>query len=172
MGRVNEWAVNRESDGIVYCFADGTTQVVRLEDYLRENPEYTAEDFRQIKELSDGMFFEQHQTDYRYGYMKTDADFDDVAAALPASDPEPCTALLQWEQRRLAVRAALLLLHSGAERTVHRLFPAREIHCGNRPQTSYTSAKRLGKRSQAGRTVILRHRHLKIKHIVRSMFLF
>ncbi len=36
MGRVNEWAVNRESDGIVYCFADGTTQVVRLEDYLRE----------------------------------------------------------------------------------------------------------------------------------------
>lgn len=113
MGRVNEWAVNRESDGIVYCFADGTTQVVRLEDYLRENPEYTAEDFRQIKELSDGMFFEQHQTDYRYGYMKTDADFDDVAAALPASDPEPRTALLQWEQRRLAVRAALLLLHSG-----------------------------------------------------------
>ena len=39
--------------------------------------------------------------------------FDDVAAALPASDPEPCTALLQREQRRLAVRAALLLLHSG-----------------------------------------------------------
>lgn len=113
MGRVNEWAVNRESDGIVYCFADGTTQVVRLEDYLRENPEYTAEDFRQIKEISDGIFFEQHQTDYRYGYMKTDTDFDDVASALPASDPEPCTVLLQREQRRLAVRAALLLLHSG-----------------------------------------------------------
>ena len=113
MGRVNDWAVNKDSDGIVYCFADGTTQVVCLEDYLRENPEYTAADFRRIKEISDSMFFEQHQTDYRYSYMKTDADFDDVAAALPVSDPEPCAALLQREQRRLAVQAALLLLHSG-----------------------------------------------------------
>ena len=113
MGRVNEWAVNRESDGIVYCFADGTTQVVRLEDYLRENPEYTAEDFRQIKEISDGMFYQHDLSSKRYEHWNVDAGFDDVAAALPASDPEPCTALLQREQRRLAVRAALLLLHSG-----------------------------------------------------------
>ena len=163
MGRVNEWAVNRESDGIVYCFADGTTQVVRLEDYLRENLEYTAEDFRQIKEISDGMFYEHDLSSKRYERWNVDTDFDNITAALAAPDPEPCTALLQREQRRA---------DPSAERAVCRLLPAREIHCGNRPQTSYTSAKRLGKRSQAGRTVILRHRHLKIKHIVRSMFLF
>ena len=113
MGRINEWAVNKDSDGIVYCFADGTTQVVCLEDYLRENPEYTAADFRKIKKISDGMFFEQQQTDYRYGYMKADADFDDITATLPAAAPEPCAELLHREQRRLAVRAALALLRSG-----------------------------------------------------------
>ena len=53
MNSKNEWAANRDSEGIVYCFADGTTQVIRLEDYLLENPEYTAEDFRRIKEASD-----------------------------------------------------------------------------------------------------------------------
>ncbi len=113
MGRVNEWAVNKDSDGIVYCFADGTTQVVCLEDYLRENPEYTAADFRQIKEISDGMFYEHNLSSKRYDYWNVDAGFDDITATLPAPDPEPCAALLQREQRRLAVQAALLLLHSG-----------------------------------------------------------
>ena len=33
-----EWMANKHSEDIVYCFADGTTQVIRLVDYLRENP--------------------------------------------------------------------------------------------------------------------------------------
>ena len=145
MGRVNEWAVNRESDGIVYCFADGTTQVVRLEDYLRENPEYTAEDFRQIKELSDGMFFEQHQTDYRYGYMKTDADFDDVAAALPASDPEPCTAPVSYTHLDVYKRQVLWfagLRHGGTNRTGTDTGAVHSPSGGNIPRSAARTAGR------------------------------
>ena len=56
-----EWIANRDSDGIVYCFADGTTQTICLDDYLRINPEYTAEDFYKIKELSDTLFLSKNR---------------------------------------------------------------------------------------------------------------
>ena len=89
MNSKNEWAANRDSEGIVYCFADGTTQVIRLEDYLLENPEYTAEDFRRIKEASDDLYYERFQSDVLYGNKTSDTDFDTIAAMLPAPDPEP-----------------------------------------------------------------------------------
>lgn len=114
MNSKSEWAANRDNDGIVYCFADGTTQVIRLEDYLRENPEYTAEDFRRIKEASDALYYERFQSDVLYGNKTTDTDFDAIADMLPAPEPEPCLKVVHREQRRLAVRAALTLLHSDA----------------------------------------------------------
>ena len=108
-----EWIANRDSDGIVYCFADGTTQTICLDDYLRVNPEYTAEDFYKIKELSDTLFLEQKQADHTYAIKKTDTDFETVAAMLPAPEPEPSMAVLYREQRRMAIRAAKTLLRSG-----------------------------------------------------------
>ena len=119
MNSKNEWAANRDSEGIVYCFADGTTQVIRLEDYLLENPEYTAEDFRRIKEASDDLYYERFQSDVLYGNKTSDTDFDTIAAMLPAPDPEPCLKVVHREQRRLAVRAALTLLHSGTLSWIH-----------------------------------------------------
>ena len=110
MNSKNEWAANRDSEGIVYCFADGTTQVIRLEDYLLENPEYTAED----------LYYERFQSDVLYGNKTSDTDFDTIAAMLPAPDPEPCLKVVHREQRRLAVRAALTLLHSGTLSPVQR----------------------------------------------------
>ena len=120
MNSKNEWAANRDSEGIVYCFADGTTQVIRLVDYLLENPEYTAEDFRRIKEASDDLYYERFQSDVLYGNKTSDTDFDTIAAMLPAPDPEPCLKVVHREQRRLAVRAALTLLHSGTLSPVQR----------------------------------------------------
>lgn len=120
MRYTDEWAANRDSDGIVYCFADGTTQVIRMDDYLRGNPEYTATDFRRIKALSDELFCEQSQSESQYQSKRSDADFDSVAATLPAPDPEPCLEAIRREQRRLVVRAALTLLHSGRLSPVQR----------------------------------------------------
>lgn len=114
-----EWMANKHSEDIVYCFADGTTQVIRLVDYLRENPEYTAEDFRRIKEVSDGLHRAHYEADSKNGYYKADVDFDTIHIAAP-EQTEPLSTLLQRERRRLAVRAARTLLRHG------RLSPAQK----------------------------------------------
>lgn len=114
-----EWMANKHSEDIVYCFADGTTQVIRLVDYLRENPEYTAEDFRRIKEVSDGLHRAHYEADSKNGYYKADVDFDTIHIAAP-EETEPLLTLLQRERRRLAVRAARTLLRHG------RLSPAQK----------------------------------------------
>ena len=114
-----EWMANKHSEDIVYCVADGTTQVIRLVDYLRENPEYTAEDFRRIKEVSDGLHRAHYEADSKNGYYKADVDFDTIHIAAP-EQTEPLLTLLQRERRRLAVRAARTLLRHG------RLSPAQK----------------------------------------------
>lgn len=114
-----EWMANKHSEDIVYCFVDGTTQVIRLVDYLRENPEYTAEDFRRIKEVSDGLHRAHYEADSKNGYYKADVDFDTIHIAAP-EQTEPLSTLLQRERRRLAVRATRTLLRHG------RLSPAQK----------------------------------------------
>mgnify|MGYP001105847572 CR=1 FL=1 len=41
---------NRYSKGIVYKFADGIVEIT-LEDYLRDNPDKTEEDFAELKAM-------------------------------------------------------------------------------------------------------------------------
>lgn len=54
----SDYALNKKSLGIVYQFADGVVEVT-LEDYIRENPGKTAEDFRMLKALSDEIYHQQ-----------------------------------------------------------------------------------------------------------------
>ncbi len=54
----SDYALNKYSGGIVYKFA-GRIVEVTLEDYLSENPSKTAEDFRELKALSDEMYHQQ-----------------------------------------------------------------------------------------------------------------
>ena len=58
-----DYALNKYSKGIVYKFSDGIIETT-LDDYLRENPEKTEEDFKKLKELSDEIYYEQdrHRT--------------------------------------------------------------------------------------------------------------
>ncbi|WP_333783126.1 hypothetical protein [Lutispora saccharofermentans] len=54
----SDYALNKFSEGIVYKFADRIVEVT-LEDYLTENPGKTAEDFLELKALSDEIYHEQ-----------------------------------------------------------------------------------------------------------------
>ena len=54
----SDYALNRYSQGIVYKFADGIVEVTR-EDYLRDNPDQTEDDFAQLKALSDEIYYLQ-----------------------------------------------------------------------------------------------------------------
>lgn len=54
----SDYALNKFSDGIVYRFADRTLEIT-LEDYLAENPGKTEQDFRELKALSDAIYYDQ-----------------------------------------------------------------------------------------------------------------
>ena len=54
----SNYALNKYSQGIVYQFADGMAEIT-LEEYLRENPDKTESDFKELKALSDEIYYQQ-----------------------------------------------------------------------------------------------------------------
>ncbi|MBC5787078.1 MULTISPECIES: sigma factor-like helix-turn-helix DNA-binding protein [Clostridiaceae] len=62
--RKSDYAVNKFSEGIVYRFNSETIEVT-LEDYLKENPGKTEQDFQKLKAISDQIYYEQSKTDHR-----------------------------------------------------------------------------------------------------------
>ena len=115
-----EWEENRSSEHIIYCFADGTTKVITMEDYLREHPEHTAEDFKRIKQLSDEMYRTDYHADQRYSNWKADEDFDHAAALLASMEELPLDRVIRLEHWRTARQAAHQLLRSGRLTPVQR----------------------------------------------------
>lgn len=64
----SDYALNRKSTGIVYRFADGVVEIT-LEDYIRENPDKTEEDFRKLKEISDELYADQERKQHTTTYL-------------------------------------------------------------------------------------------------------
>ena len=60
--RKSDYAINRYSPNIVYRFHDEIVEV-SLEDYLKENPDKTAQDFTKLKALSDEIYYEQDRAE-------------------------------------------------------------------------------------------------------------
>lgn len=83
-----------------------------MDDYLQAHPEYTLADFEQIKALSDQMHQNDYDNDTMYSRYKSSLDFDDATALIAAEDNDPCSIVIQREQRKIAVRATLRLLRS------------------------------------------------------------
>lgn len=106
----NDYALNRYSQGIVYKFTDGIVEVT-LEDYLRDNPNKTEEDFKKLKALSDAIYYEQDRQDQRTGRRNVSMSGMEETdlAATPAIDGE----LIRKMEERKALDAAKRLLHSG-----------------------------------------------------------
>jgi RNA polymerase sigma factor (sigma-70 family) len=55
----SDYALNKYSAGIVYRFADGSKATYTLADFLAENPGKAEDDFRALKEISDGIYLNQ-----------------------------------------------------------------------------------------------------------------
>ena len=60
--RKSDYAINKYSPNIVYRFHDEIVEV-SLEDYLKENPDKTAQDFTKLKALSDEIYYEQDRAE-------------------------------------------------------------------------------------------------------------
>lgn len=58
----SDYALNKRSSGIVYQFADGIVEIT-FEDYIRENPDKTMEDFLALKAISDEIYQQQFSRD-------------------------------------------------------------------------------------------------------------
>ena len=62
----SDYAINKKNtQAIVYRFADGSISEVTLAGYLAENPGKTEEDFRALKNLSDGDYHEREVDECR-----------------------------------------------------------------------------------------------------------
>ena len=60
--RKSDYAINKNSPNIVYRFHDEIVEV-SLEDYLKENPDKTEQDFAELKALSDEIYYEQDRAE-------------------------------------------------------------------------------------------------------------
>lgn len=62
---VNDYALNKGADGIVYKFVDGASCTVTLTNYIGENLKRTEKDFEKLKAWSDENYREQLCADWR-----------------------------------------------------------------------------------------------------------
>ena len=60
--RKSDYAINKYSPNIVYRFHNEIIEIT-LEDYLKENPGKTKDDFAELKALSDQIYYEQDRAD-------------------------------------------------------------------------------------------------------------
>ncbi|MDE7247444.1 MAG: sigma-70 region 4 domain-containing protein [Lachnospiraceae bacterium] len=114
----SDYALNKYSQGIVYKFVDGALEVT-LKDYLRDNPDKTAEDFAELKALSDEIYHEQVVLEHRT--CRKNISIDLVPEAELAIEPEfNGEQMEQQEENERALRAIYKLLHSGMLTEVQR----------------------------------------------------
>lgn len=106
----SDYAVNKDREGIVYQFADGSEIEISLAEYLQVNPDKTEQDFVELKALSDGIYYEQALEDTRYGKQKQSLGKleDSEQFATPSVD----TLLIHNGEKDQALKAARLLLES------------------------------------------------------------
>lgn len=64
----SDYALNKKSESIVYQFATGVVEIT-LEDYIRENPGKTAEDFLALKAISDELYAYQERAQHATTYL-------------------------------------------------------------------------------------------------------
>lgn len=60
--RKSDYAINKNSPNIVYRFHNEIIEIT-LEDYLKENPDKTENDFAEMKALSDQIYYEQDRAE-------------------------------------------------------------------------------------------------------------
>ena len=114
----NDYALNKYSQGIIYKFVDGVLEVT-LEDYLRDNPDKTEDDFLELKALSDEIYREQAVEEQRTGRLDISMEQvaeDELAVTISSLDEKQ----RKEEEGERALDAARRLLQSEVLTEVQR----------------------------------------------------
>lgn len=72
-----DYVRNKYSKGILYKVSDGYIEVT-LEDYIKENPDKTEEDFMELKQISDAIYYEQDQEEASYARRKEEVKVEEI----------------------------------------------------------------------------------------------
>ena len=115
--RDSDYALNKFSEGIVYRFADRIVEIT-LEDYLMENPGKTAQDFFELKTLSDEIYHQQVMHENRTSRL--DVSINGLEETEQLSTPPLDLELIHKGDVKEAMDAARLLLDSGELTEIQR----------------------------------------------------
>ena len=113
----SDYALNKFSEGIVYRFADRIVEIT-LEDYLAENPGKTAQDFLELKALSDEIYHEQVTHENRTSRL--DVSINGLEETEQLSVPALDLDLIHKSDTQKAKEAAKRLLDSGELTEIQR----------------------------------------------------
>lgn len=114
----SDYALNKYSEGIVYKFADRVRLEITLEDYLAENPGRTAEDFMELKALSDEIYHEQVMQENRTSRLNVSINGLEETEALATAPLD--AELINKSDSKKALVAAKMLLDSGELTEIQR----------------------------------------------------
>ena len=113
----SDYALNRYSEGIVYKFADRTVEIT-LEDYLTENPGKTAEDFHELKALSDAIYLEQDRAEN--AQTKKDISIHSMESLPDLGSVPMDEQYIEIQDKQYAAAALRRLLDSGKLTEIQR----------------------------------------------------
>lgn len=113
----SDYALNKFSEGIVYKFADRIVEIT-LEDYLTENPGKTAEDFLELKAISDEIYHQQVIQENRTSRLDVPINGLEETEAIATVSLDQ--SLIHKIDSKNAMEAAKRLLDSGALTEVQR----------------------------------------------------
>ncbi|MFI3213265.1 MAG: RNA polymerase subunit sigma-24 [Eubacteriales bacterium] len=103
----SDYALNKVSEHIVYRFADSIVEVT-MEDYLRQNPDKTEEDFRELKALSDEMYHQDVIIENRT--TRDNVSITGLEETITDLRPTPLQELIHNQDGQAALEAAYQLL--------------------------------------------------------------
>ncbi|MFI3214337.1 MAG: RNA polymerase subunit sigma-24, partial [Eubacteriales bacterium] len=104
------YALNKYSPNIVYKFDDKIVEVT-LEDYLAQNPDRTAEDFAELKALSDEMYHDQVVTENRTSRL--DVSIDSIDEKAFVQEKSVLQNMVERDDKAKVMLAAKELLKKG-----------------------------------------------------------
>lgn len=113
----SDYALNKFSEGIVYRFADRIVEIT-LEDYLAENPGRTAQDFLELKGLSDEIYHQQVIHENRTSRL--DVSINGLEEIEQLATPSLDSELVHKSDTAKAMEAAKRLLDSGKLTEIQR----------------------------------------------------
>ncbi|MPM96729.1 hypothetical protein SDC9_143894 [bioreactor metagenome] len=113
----SDYALNKFSEGIVYRFADRIVEITQ-EDYLAENPGQTAQDFWELKALSDKIYHQQVTHENRTSRL--DVSMNGTEETEQLADPPLDLDLIHKSDIKKVKEAARRLLDSGELTEIQR----------------------------------------------------